>query len=543
MKKLLFISLLIITARAYSQIDWFNYSTSFNTTEDHPTLGVAIPYNGHYDNFDKNVVGISHWNPQYKLGIDKSLNDQTPLFFVYDPAGIYFLVPQVTKKNADDFEFTVLLNNKTTITPWSHIDRFTQVNVGNMKAGNGITGNYAAETGQYLVAHLRNRAGQIISSMVIYCKEKAPEINALSTADNALAFSNLVNNENRFDKSKPDIGWHRQYTNELSGGKGRLKLAYNENNVLIDVNSKIYKKEALEYALFKGDREIRKWGPNEFNNHYILIKNIEPGEYRVLIRYKRQRHAETELHFSISPVWYKSAAFRAAICAFMILAVALLTFLTKYRKQNMEITLLNRKAEQADEELKNIHALLNPHFTFNALNSIQGLVNRGAIEDATKYLSSFGELLRETLKESRVDHISISKELENLKIYIGLEQLRYSFTYQLTVDPNINLFSSTIPPFLLQPFVENAIKHGLSKMAGNGELNLKISKNGNAMSITITDNGPGFNAGSLKEGYGLSLSRKRIELLNRDYGEELIELKMESTSNGTSILLSFKSWL
>lgn len=533
----------MISARAYSQIDWSNYSTSVEKTENKPSLGVAIPYNGNYDNLDKKVVGISHWNPQYKLDIDTALDAQIPLCFIYDTAGVYFLVPHVNEKNTHDFEFTVLLNNKTALTPWSHISQFTQVSVGGMEAGSGITGNYRADIGQYLVAHLRNKVGQIISSRVIYFKKNAPEIKSLSTSDNALVFSNLVTNENHFNESQPDVGWHRQYTSNLSGETDKLKLSYNENNVLVNINSKIYRKDALEYALFKGDEEIRKWDGNEYNNHYILLKNLDPGDYRILIRFKRQRNSISELRFSVSSVWYKTAVFKAAILTFLILAVTFLVFLSKYRNQKQVLTLLNKKAEQSAEELKNIHALLNPHFTFNALNSIQGLVNKGDVDAASKYLSSFGELLRETLKESKTDHIPITKELENLKIYIGLEQLRYSFTYNLSVDTNIDLFSSTIPPFLLQPFVENAIKHGFSKMNGQGELNLSISKSEDAMMVKIADNGPGFDAGSLKEGYGLSLSRKRIELLNRDYGEELIRLQMESTNEGSSILLSFKNWL
>ena len=466
-----------------------------------------------------------------------------PLFFVYDTAGIYFLVPHVNEKNTHDFEFTVLLNNKTTITPWSHISRFTQISVGDMEAGNGITGNYHTGIGQYLVAHLRNKEGQIISSGVIYFKKQAPEIKSLSTSGNALVFSKLVNNENHFSERQPDVGWHRQYTGNLSGETNKLKLSYNENNVLIDINSMIYKKDAIEYVLYKDDKEIREWGGNEFNNHYILLKNLEPGEYRIPIRFKRQRNSISEVHFSISSVWYKTVAFKTAVVTFLVLAVLFLIFLLKYRNQKQAVIHLNKKAEQSAEELKSIHALLNPHFTFNALNSIQALVNKGNAEAASKYLSSFGELLRESLKESKTDHIPITKELENLKIYISLEQLRFSFTYNLSVDSNMDLFSLTIPPFLLQPFVENAIKHGVSKMNGYGELNLNIRKSENAMLITIADNGPGFNADSLKEGFGLSLSRKRIELLNRNYGEELIRLQMESTGEASSVLLSFKNWL
>ncbi len=293
----------------------------------------------------------------------------------------------------------------------------------------------------------------------------------------------------------------------------------------------------------KADKEIRKWDGNEYNNHYILLKNLDPGDYRVLIRFKRQRDSISELRFSISSVWYKTAAFKAAILILLILAVVFFNFLSKFRNQKQVVRLLNKKAEQSAEELKNIHALLNPHFTFNALNSIQGLVNKRDVDAASKYLSSFGELLRETLKESKTDLIPVTKELENLKIYIGLEQLRYPFIYNLSIDRNIDLYSSTIPPFLLQPFVENAIKHGFSKLNGQGVLNVSLDKNGDTMVIKIADNGPGFETAHLKEGYGLSLSRKRIELLNREYGEELIKLHMESTSEGTLILLSFKNWL
>lgn len=543
MKKLLLISLLVISARAHSQIDWSNYSASFEKTKDKPSLGVAIPYNGNYDNFDKNIVGISHWNAHYKLGIDTALDEQIPLFFVYDTAGIYFLTPHVHQKNTHDFEFTVLLNNKTTVTPWSHISQFTQASVGGMESGSGITGNYRAGTGQYLVAHLRNKTGQIVSSSVIYFKKNTPEIKSLSTSDDARAFSRLVADKDHFKKDQPDVGWHRRYTSNLFNETDKLKLASNETNVLIDISSNIYRQDALEYALFKDGEEIRKWNSNEYDNHYILLRELGPGDYKVLIRFKRQRESIRELNFSISSIWYKTAAFKAAIFAFLILAVLFVIFLSKYRKQKKVLAFLNRKAERSAGELKNIHALLNPHFTFNALSSIQALVNKGEVDAASKYLSSFGELLRETLKESKTDHIPVIKELENLKIYTSLEQLRYLFKYDLSTDANIDLYSSTIPPFLLQPFVENAIKHGLSKMNGQGELKLSICKNENTMQVKIADNGPGFDTGSLKEGYGLSLSRKRIEVLNREYGEELIKLQLDSTKEGSTILLSFKNWL
>ncbi len=506
-------------------------------------MGIAIPYNGNYHNFDRNVVGIVHWNAGNKLGIDTALDARTPLFFVYDTAGVYFLLPNVNKKNARDYEFTVLLNNRSVITPWGQVDRFTEASIGSMEAGSGFSGSYRAGIGQYLVAHLRNRAGHIISSRVIYFKRNAPEIQLLSTADNARAFANLVKHEDHFSDARQDMGWHRQYTSRLAGDAARLQLAHNENNVLVQIQAKIYRKEALEYALYKENTEIRKWAANEQANSYILLQNLAPGNYRLLTRFTRQPESVSTLRFSLAAAWYRTTGFYAAILFFLAVTAACWYFLAKYRKQKRESVLANKKAEQSMEALQNIHALLNPHFTFNALSSIQGLVNKGAIDAASTYLSSFGALLRETLKESKTEHIPLTKELENLQLYISLEQLRYNFTYDLAVDAELDVFAAVIPPFLLQPFVENAIKHGFSKMNGQGVLKIGIQQHENDMLVKIADNGPGFNAATLQEGYGLSLSRKRISLQNREYGEELIGLQLNSTNEGTTIILSFKNWL
>ncbi|MBZ4188883.1 sensor histidine kinase [Niabella beijingensis] len=542
MKKLILIYFLLIVTKGHSQIDWKNYSTSFNTAEN-ATLGVAIPYNGIYDNLTGKIVGIAHWNPQDNIYIDAALNDSIPLYFVYDTSGIYFLAPQVNKKNTGEYEYCVLRNNATVVSPWTHINRFTQTEIGSINPEIGMMGPYSAGLGEYLVAHIRNNNGEIIASWVVYWQRRLPEINLLYTSNNPQEFSGVVNRKAVFAEGPGEIGWHRQYNNVGGTQKKGLKLPYNENSIVLDIDAEIYKKEALEYSLVADGQVIRDWAPNEYDNKYLLLKNLDPGAYTIRIRFKRQRNSIREFHFSIGSIWYKTTAFRAVIFTFLVLAGAFFIFLSKYRRQKKALARINEKAEQASGELKNIHALLNPHFTFNALSSIQGLVNKGDLDAANKYLSSFGLLLRETLNESQTDLIALNKELENLEIYMGLEQLRYPFLYNLDTDENIDLFTSTIPPFLLQPFVENAIKHGFSKMNGQGKLHLRIVKNGGIMMIEIIDNGPGFGTGGFKEGYGLGLSRKRIRLLNRDYGEALISLQIESSIEGTSILLVFKNWL
>lgn len=543
MKTLLLISLFCVPALAFAQTDWSAYSTSVEKTNGRPALGVAIPYNGNYDNFDRKVVGISHWNPGYRLGIDTALDAQTPLYFVYDTAGIFFLLPQVHLKNAQQYQFSVLRNNTSIISPWAPVQRFSPSGVGELAAGFGMAGPYSVGLGEYLVAQVRDAAGTVISSAVVYGKKSVPEIRMLSTADTDSAFAPLVLDENTLVRHEPNLGWHRRYTTGLAGDTTVLQLAHNENNVLVSVDAAIFQAGALEYALFEGDEEVRQWAGHEYPHPYILLKNLRAGDYRLLIRFRRQPGSVRELRFSVAPTWYKTTAFKASVSTFVALTAAFLVFASKYGKQRSALALAQKKAEHASGELQHIHALLNPHFTFNALSSIQGLVNKGEMTAASQYLSAFGALLRETLNESKADHIPLTKELENLHRYVRLEQLRHSFDYQLQMDENVDTFTTTIPPFLLQPFVENAIKHGLAGMNGKGALRLAVQKADNTLLVTITDNGPGFDTAAVQAGHGLRLSRQRIDLLNRGYGEELIALRMDSSGTGTSISLAFKNWL
>ena len=543
MKKIIFTSLLFVWLPCLAQINWKNYSTSFTGDKNEPSLGIAIPYNGISNNFEKNVVGISHWNVSYGLNIDTALNENIPVYFVYDTAGVYILAPFINEKNVNEFEVAILLNNKTPLFSWAPFEKFTTTGVGNMDRGIAISGSYSAKEGQYLAAHIRNKNKEIISSLVIYFRKSYPFVKLISTSDNATSFSQILNKKPILDSGSPEIGWHRQYSNAKLQTGDTLQLSTNEKNILIELDAMIYKKEAVEYELQKDGKITRHWGSNEYDNKYILLKDLLPGHYTLRIRYKRQRESITELKFNIHSIWYKTAAFKAAIVAFVLVLIAAFYFLFKYLKQKQDLSSANKNAAEANEKLQGIHARLNPHFTFNALGSIQGMMNKGDVEYANKYLTSFAELLRETISDSRFDQVPLQKELNNLAKYITLEQLRNNFEYQSKISDDIPVHSTTIPPFILQPFVENAIKHGLP---GNSKsiLTLDVAKQNDSMVIAIADNGSGFNPAALKEGNGLKLSKKRIALLNKGYGEDLIELTIESSENvGTQILISFKNWL
>ena len=163
---------------------------------------------------------------------------------------------------------------------------------------------------------------------------------------------------------------------------------------------------------------------------------------------------------------------------------------------------------------------MNPHFLFNALNAIKGYYAESQIREANRYIASFATLLRLIL-ESREQLIPVSREVRMLELYIELMQMRYEgkFDFRIQVDPEIRVTEHGIPPMLLQPFVENAIIHGIIPMKGEGELKIAFSRSEKSLICSIEDNGIGRAASEkLKKGPGhksmaIKITRERLELI------------------------------
>src|SRR5690606_5158851 len=192
-------------------------------------------------------------------------------------------------------------------------------------------------------------------------------------------------------------------------------------------------------------------------------------------------------------------------------------------------------------KLTSIRSQLNPHFLFNALAGIQNLMNKNEIDNANKYLSKFARLTRNVLDDKEL--ISLSQEKTLLDDYLQMEQLRFGFRYEINHVGNLDLDNIEIPSMLLQPFVENAVKHGISQKATAGKITIEFIKQANNLVLTVTDNGNGFDTEKKYNGLGLQLSDSRIALLNRIYKENRFTLAIQSTTNGTTICLTLTDWL
>jgi sensor histidine kinase YesM len=172
---------------------------------------------------------------------------------------------------------------------------------------------------------------------------------------------------------------------------------------------------------------------------------------------------------------------------------------------------------------------MNPHFLFNSLNSVQNLVQQNKGREAHLYLSDFAGLIRKVLNNSEKEEVSLAEELEMIKQYLSLEKLRFDFEYTVSVDSELDVHNTMVPSMLLQPFVENAIIHGLQNKPNDRKLKIELAKEVSGLKIRIEDNGIGREAAKeiskAKNGKGSKLIQERLEIL-QEKNKEKYELKV-----------------
>ena len=218
-----------------------------------------------------------------------------------------------------------------------------------------------------------------------------------------------------------------------------------------------------------------------------------------------------------------------------ILLLLLLSWILyeKYKKMKFE-------KEKISLEQKVLRSQMNPHFIFNVLSSIQNsLMDNDPIKSAT-YLSKFAKLFRQNFDFINRKTITLRDEIDVLENYVSAQKLRYKdkFEYEMQVSHDIDIDQTEIPPFLLQPFLENAIEHGFKNKKEAGKVTITISKTNNSIQYEIIDNGKGFDTSKKSTNtHALDVFKKRIKLLGN--GDEK-SLLITSTNEGTSIKFKLK---
>ena len=224
-----------------------------------------------------------------------------------------------------------------------------------------------------------------------------------------------------------------------------------------------------------------------------------------------------------------------------LLLISLVFVIFNRRQIKRRLTL---QKEVAEYEQKALHLQMNPHFVFNCLGSISSFIVQNGTDSALKYLSKFSKLMRLTLEYSKGALIPIDKEVESLQNYLELEQLRFHNKFEFSIKSSDKVeFNMGLPPLLIQPFVENAILHGMVPKEGNGKIEVSFDVQNNQLVCTIKDDGIGIskskemkhNSVTAHQSMALEITKKRLEIMEATISKSAqIEI---TDNNGTIVTL------
>ncbi|MGX9986007.1 sensor histidine kinase [Soonwooa purpurea] len=337
-----------------------------------------------------------------------------------------------------------------------------------------------------------------------------------------------VNNENLTDTDDLILSFKEKKINQLDFNFSALNFA--------DKDKLIYR--------YRINNDIWIYLGNE--PKISLIKPVS-GDYFIEIQVGDNlgniQPRTLKIKFEIVPPFYKTWWF----WMLSLLLVAFLTFRFTYFlvRQEKQKGILKKQAKE--NENKMLRSQMNPHFMFNSLNSINSFIIQNKDKEASKYLTAFSKLMRKILDNSQKEVISLKEELDTTQLYLDLEAVRmdYKFDYQILMSEDADPEAVYIPPLILQPFLENAIWHGINNKNGNGHIDIKINREHcDIIVIEIEDDGVGrekaseIRKSSAHKSYGLDITKERILGINKKNWVEIIDFyDDEHNGRGTKVVI------
>lgn len=404
----------------------------------------------------------------------------------------------------------------------------------------------------------------------IYYLEKSLPIAEENKFDQVLSF-NYTNLGGAYDLKKDYKNAEKYFKKgiekaELTGDAMSMAQALTGlaevNTYLMKRDSAIYYcKKSLEFSKQVGNLQWQKeahimlsenyYALGQMENALVSYKNYVVFRDSLMNDNKKSEIVKRDLQFinEKTKADLKREKERQEIYFFsglIILLAALISFIFYKRSRDVRQKQIETLSELKikDTELKALRLQMNPHFIGNALQSVQHFLKEHKPEEAEEYLIKFSSLMRAVLTNSEVDVIPLTKEIETLEWYMQLENLRmnYPFTYKIDIDKSLNADEIFIPPNIIQPIVENSIKHGLIPKNANGKILISIIKlNGNLI-ISVEDNGVGRKNSTKennlfsKESMGIKITRERLtRLKNKNSRLEITDLISNNIPTGTRV--------
>ncbi|QCX38963.1 hypothetical protein FF125_11140 [Aureibaculum algae] len=366
-----------------------------------------------------------------------------------------------------------------------------------------------------------------------------------------------IHKDQSFKTQNADVYFNKVEINEkdtIITSKYSLKYHQNAINIGFNVNGFLYnQKRKYKYRL-KGFNNA--WLITDIGVNSVKYNSLPTGKYtfqvQPILDNTLGNNKIKSLIFTIRKPFWKTWWFLVAL-SILILGSTILYYRKKIKiKEHERVTQLEKislEKELINLNLTALRSQMNPHFIFNSLNSIQDLVLKEDTNASYDYIVLFSKLIRNTLTYSNQDFIPLEKELDFLNIYLQLEKLRFgeSFSYNIHFEGNENL---EVPSLLIQPFIENALVHGLLHKVGEKKLSVIFNFTNSILQCTITDNGIGRKKaeeianrqGNLHESFALQAIEKRLEIFKKQFNQNIGFTIKDSYTNetvkGTTVVLT-----
>lgn len=355
---------------------------------------------------------------------------------------------------------------------------------------------------------------------------------------------------------------HSYTTDTLPQYLHHLSLPYNKNFISFSFSCNEFEQpERLEYR-YKLDGVDKDWVYVNYLNRTISYNDLTPGHYTFHAMVKnpdgKWSSNKASLSVNIIPAWWQTNLFKILLALSMITGVYLFVRWRISSIRHQEHLKGKYEKELLELEAKALRAQMNPHFIFNCMNSIKALIQKGEQEKAILYLTTFSKLIRTVFQNSDKREITLHDEIETCRLYTQLESMRFGnkFNYAFCINPSLDLKSVMIPALIIQPFIENAIWHGIMPKEENGTVTVSIDKSDHTVRCTIDDNGIGravskqnkFLTGDAShQSKGEHLTQARLDLDNllneRDASIRIIDKEDESEKAcGTTVIISFQEY-
>lgn len=350
------------------------------------------------------------------------------------------------------------------------------------------------------------------------------------------------------DSSWKELGY---VIDRKTGLPVNLSLPHTENSLSFRfIGISLNSPQQIEYKHRLVGTDEKAWSEVKSTRQTTFsIGNLIPGTYTFEVIAKKESSKWDEQNpaqftFTIRRPYYQTWWFRGLLfLIFLGVAYAFYRAVTNRRRQREREQMMQNKAEKLTLEHQALYAMMNPHFTFNALQSIQYYIHRQDKISANKFLSSFARLIRKNLESTKSEFISLGEEVERLGLYLSLEKMRFheKIEYEVEVDFDVDQHNTLLPPMILQPFVENSIKHGIMPLEGDGKVKVHISiLDEDHLQVLIQDNGIGIAASKIKKAdrpndhvsKGMEITKDRLKLFadmtNTTHSLDIEELKDEA---------------